>query len=293
MSQTLLLVFLAAAGLSAAEPSSVSTEASKGFTWPSQVPVDCPFPKSNRLAGVFFSGRHSDYHCGDTWYPCWASDGNLYSPWTDGNTDGVSCGSWPGAKAQTAPRDPRWRRPAETQDPQHIPAQAGQCLALSGPLPGRFPGAQRHLVLRYLLSGTRPVLQAQRVSLELAQPGTDAGIPDLSRLRQDVGAVAAHAGKALVPGAAQARRPGQDGSPAFCGLRQEHGAFPGWQGLPARHGCGRKRSQAEALHQARKAGRGIPGGRGLHERLRPRQPELDHGRPGLSGPREALAGNDQ
>ena len=45
---------------------------------------------SNRpaLTGICFTGRHSDYHCGDTWYPSWAADGNLYSPWTDGHDRG-------------------------------------------------------------------------------------------------------------------------------------------------------------------------------------------------------------
>ncbi len=57
------------------------------------MPADCPFPRSESLAGLFFTGRHSDYHCGDTIYPSWASDGNLYTPWTDGTTDGISCNS--------------------------------------------------------------------------------------------------------------------------------------------------------------------------------------------------------
>jgi hypothetical protein len=74
----------------------------KGFVWKSAVPKGCPFEKSTSLTGVFFTGRHSDYHCGDTWYPCWASDGNLYSPWTDGKTEGVDCSSGSGATAKTA-----------------------------------------------------------------------------------------------------------------------------------------------------------------------------------------------
>lgn len=78
--------------------------AKDGFVWPSQVPADCPFEQSTELTGVYFTGRHSDYHCGDTWYPCWASDGNLYSPWTDGRTDGVRCssGTRDGTMTQTA-----------------------------------------------------------------------------------------------------------------------------------------------------------------------------------------------
>ena len=60
--------------------------------WPSQPPADCPFTQSPDITGIAFTGVHSDYRCGDTWYPSWASDGNLYSPWTDGTTDGVH--SW-------------------------------------------------------------------------------------------------------------------------------------------------------------------------------------------------------
>jgi hypothetical protein len=67
--------------------------ATAGFEWPSEVPADCPFPRSPTLKGIYFTGKHSDYRCGDTFYPSWASDGNLYSPWTDGKTDGVTCGS--------------------------------------------------------------------------------------------------------------------------------------------------------------------------------------------------------
>jgi hypothetical protein len=64
-----------------------------GFVWPSAIPADCPFPPSPTLTGIYFTGKHSDYQCGDTFYPSWASDGNLYSPWTDGVTDGVKSGS--------------------------------------------------------------------------------------------------------------------------------------------------------------------------------------------------------
>jgi hypothetical protein len=61
--------------------------------WPSQPPEDCPFVPSTALTGIQFTGRHSDYRCGDTWYPCWAADDNQYSPWTDGVTEGLSSNS--------------------------------------------------------------------------------------------------------------------------------------------------------------------------------------------------------
>lgn len=66
----------------------------RGFrVWPSTPPPDCPFPQSKDLTGILFTSVHSDYRCGDTFYPSWAADGNLYSPWTDGKTDGVSASS--------------------------------------------------------------------------------------------------------------------------------------------------------------------------------------------------------
>jgi len=66
--------------LPAGESKSKPADGTKGFVWDSPVREDCPFQKSTSLTGIYFTGRHSDYRCGDTWYPCWASDGNLYSP---------------------------------------------------------------------------------------------------------------------------------------------------------------------------------------------------------------------
>lgn len=63
------------------------------FVWPSEPPQDCPFPKSKAVAGLVFTGRHAQYGGADTWYPSWAADGNLYSPWTDGNVNGLGAGS--------------------------------------------------------------------------------------------------------------------------------------------------------------------------------------------------------
>lgn len=35
--------------------------------------------------GIEFTGRYANYTSADTWYPSWAADGALYSPWTDGS----------------------------------------------------------------------------------------------------------------------------------------------------------------------------------------------------------------
>ncbi len=55
------------------------------FRWRSETPAGCPFQPSDDITGITFTGVKSGFHFGDTWYPSWASDGNLYSPWTDGS----------------------------------------------------------------------------------------------------------------------------------------------------------------------------------------------------------------
>ncbi len=64
----------------------------KPFVWTSEPPSDCPFKLSENFKGIRILGLKSGFHCGDTWYPTWGSDDNLYSPWTDGTTNGVN--SW-------------------------------------------------------------------------------------------------------------------------------------------------------------------------------------------------------
>lgn len=83
--------------------------------WPSEPPADCPFGPSTHVGGIAFTGVHSNYgkvenqpgpEWGDTWYPSWASDGNMYSPYADGacpreggGYDHAQCA--PGAAANT------------------------------------------------------------------------------------------------------------------------------------------------------------------------------------------------
>lgn len=61
--------------------------------WPSDAPSDCPLQRSARFTGIQFLGRWARYTQADTWYPSWASDGNLYSPWTDGTVNGIRSSS--------------------------------------------------------------------------------------------------------------------------------------------------------------------------------------------------------
>ena len=68
--------------------------------WPSTPPAGCPLPPSSALTGVRFLGRFARYAHADTWYPSWASDNNLYSPWTDGEVGDVKSMSF-GPDART------------------------------------------------------------------------------------------------------------------------------------------------------------------------------------------------
>jgi len=73
------------------------------FIWKSEPPADCPFEPSKDIKGVRFLGRCSEYDVADTWYPSWADDDRLYSPFTDGSCprlDGSRDHSWSGPNDQ-------------------------------------------------------------------------------------------------------------------------------------------------------------------------------------------------
>jgi hypothetical protein len=79
----------------------VGARAEGQFEWNTPAPKDCPAQPSKDFAGLIFTGRHVEYTKADTWYPSWASDGNLYSPWTDGTVDSIRCSS-NASRGQTA-----------------------------------------------------------------------------------------------------------------------------------------------------------------------------------------------
>jgi hypothetical protein len=58
--------------------------------WRSDPPNGCPFGPSEAFTALQFTGRHAEYVNADTWYPSWAADGDLYSPWADGSVSGVT-----------------------------------------------------------------------------------------------------------------------------------------------------------------------------------------------------------
>ena len=68
------------------EPRKPVIERFDAFVWPSEKPSDCPFEQSDAFQQIRFLGVKSGFNYGDTFYPTWADDDLLYSPWTDGAT---------------------------------------------------------------------------------------------------------------------------------------------------------------------------------------------------------------
>jgi len=117
------------------------------FEWKSEVPADSPFKLSGELKGIKLLGVKSGFHYGDTWYPTWAADGNLYSPWTDGTTNGVNSWSSGFFNNGEANGDGNVTRKATTgqavirgDDPMHLKVEVlGLSQADPYPYGGRYP----------------------------------------------------------------------------------------------------------------------------------------------------------
>ncbi len=63
--------------------------------WPSTPPPGCPFPVSNEITGVSFTGQYKNDYCdADTWYFSWGKDDKLYSPFADGTVKGKKSVCW-------------------------------------------------------------------------------------------------------------------------------------------------------------------------------------------------------
>ena len=135
---SLLVLLLSAAGQADASDRGVIQRLvpapSGGPTFQASAPPkDCPFPQSKLFAGIVFTGRYKNYTTADTWYPSWASDGNLYSPWTDGRVGKVGSSSGP----------KRWttgHAKIEGDDPLNLKVTSlGLHKAPATPYGGRYP----------------------------------------------------------------------------------------------------------------------------------------------------------
>jgi hypothetical protein len=111
----------------------------KPFIWPVYVnqnswALSNSIPQSNEIKNIQFTGRYANYTDADTWYPTWASDGNLYSPYTDGMVEGIGAGSWAGPKATTG------QAKIEGDNPLNLKVTSlGTKLGPATPYEGRYP----------------------------------------------------------------------------------------------------------------------------------------------------------
>jgi hypothetical protein len=116
--------------------------------WSNEPPPDCPFPRSSAFSRVVLSGRSATYTNADTWYPSWAADGDLYSPWTDGVVDGQACLSFHQRRMNKFLFDLDPDTPASTgqarivgDDPLHLEiVNLGTFPSDPAPYAGRYPG---------------------------------------------------------------------------------------------------------------------------------------------------------
>ena len=111
------------------------------FIWPSEVPEDCPFVQSEAFNAIKLLGKKSGFRYGDTWYPSWASNDTLYSPWTDGATTMRIDGHYDLSHSGAGP----FRNQSATgvmvgSDPMTLEVYStGVFLSRSNPYMGRYP----------------------------------------------------------------------------------------------------------------------------------------------------------
>ncbi|CAJ1405166.1 unnamed protein product [Effrenium voratum] len=92
---------------------------------------------------VEFTGRFAAYEGADTWYPSWGSDGNLYSPWTDGRVGHQQAAS---SCASATCRSTAGFAVIVGDDPLNLSiSQAGTYESSPWPYHGRYPSANLHL----------------------------------------------------------------------------------------------------------------------------------------------------
>ena len=111
------------------------------FVWTSEKPSDCPFPASKTLTKIRFMGLKSGFNYGDTFYPSWADDDLMYSPYTDGKTwrlDGKIESS--GSGASSGLRATTGQAAIAGDDPLNLVIYSlGTEEASAAPYQGRYP----------------------------------------------------------------------------------------------------------------------------------------------------------
>lgn len=103
-------------------------------SWDQEAPREAPFQASPTFSGLRMSGPLATYTVADTWYPTWAADDDLYTPFTDGCVFGLKVMSL-GEEASTGHARIQGDDPLDL----HID-RVGAMLGSPAPYGGRYPG---------------------------------------------------------------------------------------------------------------------------------------------------------
>ncbi|MDR3261646.1 MAG: DUF4185 domain-containing protein [Tannerella sp.] len=121
------------------EPLKPVVENFDAFTWLSQPPADCPFPPSKNYRQIRLLGVKSGFRYGDTFYPSWAEDDLMYSPYTDGGCWRLD-GSWDYSSSGNAANATTGQAVMEGNDPLSLVVYSiGTEVASPNPYQGRYP----------------------------------------------------------------------------------------------------------------------------------------------------------
>jgi hypothetical protein len=110
------------------------------YVWPSQPPANCPFEMSKNFKALQLTGRHAEYAAADTWYPSWALDDRMYSPFADGAVnDARSFCGYP-ASAESSKRPEAGFAVIEGDDPLRLSITRVGLLPMNrSPMAGSIP----------------------------------------------------------------------------------------------------------------------------------------------------------
>ncbi len=110
------------------------------YIWETGAPDGIPFEFSQEFTEIGFTGRYKNYTTADTWYPTWAEDGNLYSPYTDGQVDGIWSVSDADWKDQGTENTTTGHAVITGDDPMDLQVKSlGVEKADAAPYRGRYP----------------------------------------------------------------------------------------------------------------------------------------------------------
>ena len=281
-------------GISAADETNPPTGSKDGFTWESADSRRLPVPALDQ------PHRHL-LHRPPQRLPSAATPGIRRGPAT-----GISTRPGPTARWTASPSGSGGGASAETghavmigDDPLKLDIRNTSPPKQASALP--YQGATRPARSSTTASGTtaptawaRRAVQAQRACLELAGSRPDAGLPVSRDFGKTWEPSPLTPEKPLFPEPREFLGPVKMGAPHFVdfGKNMEHS--PDGKAYLLGMGAEENDPKAAPCIQPGKPGEPLPDSEpGCTQRLRPRQPELDHGRPGLPRPRDAIAGDHQ